>query len=381
MELSVAGARADLLPNSAKGSLALTEIEARQLQQCEETISAGLQTFVEVGTALLEIRDRRLYRGAYRTFEDYCDHRWGISRPRAYQLIDAAGVVTNLSTIVDTPLPSNERQARQLLRFDPELRPAIMRTTEAAAKTLEKPITAGMIQRIGEVITQAATTGVVDVGGEATPLDAAIIEIEAEAIKRQRQYIHDAMEDTSGAAQRQTLAALHSSESVEWYTPPQYIEAAREVMGGIDLDPASCEAAQENVRAFRYFTSGEDGLNLPWAGAVWLNPPYGRDANGRSNQAVWSARLIDAYESGDVTAAVLLVSANTSEKWFQPLWNYPICFTDHPIDFIPAGQQNSGANHGSVLVYFGDGVGRFATTFRAFGRVVIPRGDCSEVLP
>ncbi len=70
-------------------------------------------------SALLEIRDKRLYRRNYSGFEDYCRGRWGMSRQRAHQLIEAAGIVENLSTTVDT-LPASERQLRPLTQLTPE---------------------------------------------------------------------------------------------------------------------------------------------------------------------------------------------------------------------------------------------------------------------
>jgi len=96
----------------------ITLDERSRLFQLEETIRQGLNTFVDVGNALLEIRDKRLYRQEYSTFEDYCREQWGMSRPRAYQLIDAASVVTNLSTIVDK-FPDSESQARPLASLEP----------------------------------------------------------------------------------------------------------------------------------------------------------------------------------------------------------------------------------------------------------------------
>jgi len=64
----------------------------------------------------------------------------------------------------------------------------------------------------------------------------------------------------------------------EWYTPTVYVEAARQVLGEIELDPASSEIAQRVVQAVDYFTIDLDGLKQPWFGKVWLNPPYAQPA-------------------------------------------------------------------------------------------------------
>lgn len=100
---------------------ALAVRERTRLASCETRIERGLATFVEVGEALLEVRDGRLYRAEHGTFEGYCRDRWGLSRPRAYQLIEAAEVSSAVSTNVDTPAPSSEAVARELapLRSDP----------------------------------------------------------------------------------------------------------------------------------------------------------------------------------------------------------------------------------------------------------------------
>ena len=93
------------------------EVTARPLAELEAIIERGLSTFVEVGQALLEIRDSRAYRVTHLTFQDYCRERWGMSRPRAYQLMQAAEVASSLSTNVDTPPLETEAQARELTRL------------------------------------------------------------------------------------------------------------------------------------------------------------------------------------------------------------------------------------------------------------------------
>ncbi len=66
----------------------------------------------------------------------------------------------------------------------------------------------------------------------------------------------------------------HSHDGDEWSTPPEVIESARQVLGTIDLDPATNPTAQGWIRATRIFTKTENGLLHPWRGRVWLNPPY-----------------------------------------------------------------------------------------------------------
>lgn len=106
----------------------LAPVEAQALTEHEAVIERGLNTFTEVGNALLAIRDQRLYRQTHEAFEDYCRERWNLSRTRAYELMSASGIV---SAIADTglPVPVNEGQARELARVPESQRAEVWQQT------------------------------------------------------------------------------------------------------------------------------------------------------------------------------------------------------------------------------------------------------------
>jgi hypothetical protein len=157
---------------------------------------------------------------------------------------------------------------------------------------------------------------------------------------------------------------IQQSLSNEHYTPVEYINAARRVLGGIDLDPATCLPANETVLAEKIFTQADDGLRQPWNGRVWLNPPYGRFVGE------FISKLMAEIAAQRVAAAITLVNAHcTDTSWFQPLWNGTLCFTHHRINFY-GDDSRSGSTHGSVFAYFGDQIDLFADEFRQFGAVV-----------
>lgn len=110
---------------------ALTATEAKSLTSCERTIEKGLKTCFEVGEALAHIRDNRLYRGSHKTFETYCQDRWGWSRQRASQLILASEIEKGLSTTVDKP--KNEAHSRPLSKLPKEDRSEVWERAVASA--------------------------------------------------------------------------------------------------------------------------------------------------------------------------------------------------------------------------------------------------------
>lgn len=159
-------------------------------------------------------------------------------------------------------------------------------------------------------------------------------------------------------------------ESDECYTPGEYIQRARDVLGRIDVDPASNEAAQRIINARRFYTAERDGLakRVRWRGRVWLNPPY-------SYPDPFVEKLIREYDAGFTTAAIALLNARTGSAWFQSLarraWR---CEKRKRIRFYgpgTAGKSGSGFVD-NVFLYLGAEPMRFAAAFAELGEIVPP---------
>ncbi len=93
----------------------------------------------------------------------------------------------------------------------------------------------------------------------------------------------------------------------------------------------------------------------------------------RGPTGLWIQKLIDSFESGDVSQAIVCVNADTVRAWFQRLWAYAICFVSRPIQFIRLDQKPEHHFFGTAFVYLGPNIDRFDTTFSTFGHVVLPR--------
>lgn len=329
----------------------LTINETELLAQQEAIIERGLQTFYEVGSALAAIREQRLYRADYPTFEEYCQERWGMARRTAYQYIEAAETFENVRHGAQI-LPENERQTRPLAGLTPDL------------------------QR--EVWQQAVETAP---NGKVTAAHVASVVEEFKAQPYVSILVPEPEEDET-PRQSQPMSLLASSKNDSWRTPLQYINAAREVMGGtIDLDPATSFEANEKIGATYIYTREDDGLSQVWEGRVWLNPPYGK-TNGKSNQGLFATKLAEEYRLGRVKEAILLVNLYSGYEWFAPLRNRVRCEPDHRISFInpDTGEEGDEAKASSVFIYFGPDPERFIEVFSRFGYCYRPerRGNSYE---
>jgi len=166
----------------------------------------------------------------------------------------------------------------------------------------------------------------------------------------------------SAAGQPASESSKYSPD--EHYTPRDYIDLVREVLGSIDLDPASNLKAQTTVGAARWYGTTEDGLSdeHPWKGRVFLNPPY-------SNPAPFVMKLLDALGTGDVPEAIVLTNNTTDTEWAQSLLeaSAAVCFTRGRIAFDrPDSKANKGTRQGQIFFYLGNDPGSFISSFEEF---------------
>jgi len=321
------------------GVITLNDIEQTELAQYEATIERGIGTFMEVGTALLAIREGRLYRDQYGTFEDYCRERWGFHRSRAYQLMDAAQIALNVSTIVDTK-PITESELRPLRTLEPEQqRAAWQRAVETAP---ESGITAGHVRRVVDEMTRPESDD-----GEL------LVNPDLETA-----LFGDEEQNQPPAPDH--LAIHYSSATPEHYTPREIIDAVIACLGEIDLDPCSNSHNDPNVPASEHYTADDDGLAQEWYGRIYMNPPYGREIG------VWVEKLVSEHKAGRTIEAIALVPARPDTQWWQQLRDFPACFVTGRLKF---GGLEDSAPFPSAVFYLGNDIDPFFYAFEHLGDI------------
>jgi hypothetical protein len=171
----------------------------------------------------------------------------------------------------------------------------------------------------------------------------------------------------------------HLSKTAEHPTPQHVVAAARRVLGGFDLDPASSVRFNRRVRAESIIALPDDGLALAWDGRVFLNPPGGRAPKkwakyfeSQSNATIWWRKLCNEWAARRVTAAVfigftleLLRSAQTApgRRTYLHPFDFSICVPRERLCF--GGDQPT---HANVIVYLGRDRAKFAGEFSPLGR-------------
>lgn len=125
----------------------LTSAETERLQALETIVGEGKDAFIRVGSALGEICDSKLYRESFPTFDEYYRTRWGFTRGRAYQLIQAAATANEMSKYLDKSQMPSESAVRELAKAPPEERKAVVEAAQAAGKVTAKAVRAEVERR------------------------------------------------------------------------------------------------------------------------------------------------------------------------------------------------------------------------------------------
>lgn len=180
---------------------------------------------------------------------------------------------------------------------------------------------------------------------------------------------YEATEDvpTQGDFIRYATGAKVSNNSGEneWYTPTEYIEAARQVMGSIDFDPASTVLANTIVKAEKFCSAADDGLSKKWRGNVWMNPPYAQPLVSQ-----FCEKLVGSFTAGDVKRAIVLVNNATETQWFQTVAEQAsaICFPRGRVKFW-SPDKVSAPLQGQAVLYLNQSkeVDAFEQFFKEFG--------------
>jgi hypothetical protein len=141
-------------------------------------------------------------------------------------------------------------------------------------------------------------------------------------------------------------------------------------LGGIDLDPASTQFANQGVGASKFFTKEHDGLSQEWTGRVFLNPPGGKiDQKSRAEQ-FWKAAE-SKYNSKEIESAMILLKMDTRSHCQHKVLGYPHCILRGGIKFIKEGhkQKTKASPHAYMMVYLGSDEQKFVEVFQSLGSI------------
>ena len=198
---------------------------------------------------------------------------------------------------------------------------------------------------------------------------AAVLGVDEITVRRDRESTNVEEPEQSAPNSSTNVDAPHVAKATgdnEWYTPSRFIAAARMCMGGIDLDPATSVEANAAINADRFYTLEDDGLNEPWAGRVWLNPPYAGDLVGK-----FTGKLRNHFVAGEVTSALVLVNNATETTWFQQLASdaVALCFPSSRVKFWGPNKNTGAPLQGQVVVYLGADTRAFTNAFISLGLI------------
>ena len=320
------------------------------------------QIWYENGLIMLSIRDETLHKEKYGTFEAYLKERWGIARNTGHQAMKAAEFMRTALNF------ASEKPALEGVSEDENVR---KKAVFANISQADLPRNEGQVRPLIEQLEHNGErlkvwADVVATGEKPTQrlVEAKIAEFKASGVTVP-DVDYDPVEGLSAAA---STGDFHVSQgNNDWYTPPEYIAAARTVMGGIDLDPASSDIAQRTVQAAAYFTAETNSLDKPWHGRVWMNPPFSMPLIQQ-----FVDKLLEEWRAGRIEQATIITNNATDTGWFHALLTESkiACLTKGRVKFYSPVNDGLAPRQGQAFFYFGDQAERFTQSFAEFGAVV-----------
>jgi len=314
------------------------------LKKLENLFQKEINAWYRAGLIMRKIRDEGEYKKKYGTFENYLKERWGYSKQHGHRLINSAEIYQKLEhktlTGKDTEkspigdfLPTAESQIRPLLdslKTDSE-RVKVWQNVQSDGKK----ITANLVQ---EKVDEFLASG--------------------EAVEEME------FDDIVPFDAKKSSGNFHiSTGENEWYTPSQYIESIRIVLGVINLDPASNEFAQKTIKAEKFFTKDNCALSQTWSGNVFMNPPYSYPE---------IKQFVDKLLFENLDSWIVLTNNATETNWFQALLNSCdcLCFPDTRIKFFSPNNNSMSPRQGQAFFYYGNNQELFAQEFNQYGLIL-----------
>ncbi|KAI8920072.1 hypothetical protein DFJ77DRAFT_225565 [Powellomyces hirtus] len=307
-----------------QGAASDDEMEAavRKLRDLEAVIREHLGTgkFFLVAAALREIDEEKLYIPA-KSIYTYAKERFSFSRRTTNTYLCSASVYESLVEDATLPVPVNISHIRSLHKFPADVRRFIWKQVCESGQTITEEHVVAM--------TVKHETGI-----------------------------------------------SFSNLNNELYTPKSIISAGKQVIdkSTFDLDPASCEYANDKIHdsrvATQFYDESVDGINQPWHGDVWLSPPLGQEADGTSQQSRWFCTAEEKFRMGEISSVMVLLKVDFGTSWFRRVQNYPHCFFSSKLSFsTPTGREKCMQDESHVLVYMGPNVETFCSEFARMGSI------------
>jgi hypothetical protein len=119
-------------------------------------------------------------------------------------------------------------------------------------------------------------------------------------------------------------------------------------------------------KAEKYYTIERSGLEKPWSGCIWMNPPY-------SNPEIqlFTDKVLSEFKSKNISAAIVLTNNSGDTAWHHSLGEAcsAMCITRGRIKFESPTRESNSPAMGQSFFYLGRNTDRFARVFSSVGRI------------